>query len=146
MVEVKDTGMRAYMARMRALDQVEIEAGHIGKDAQKDHPSSPGTSRAAVAKFVQHGTPNMPARPFMDLAISTLRGDRRLARLMRFARAPGSKLSAVAALSPVGAYAASHFRDAIIALDAVDTGTTRDGVRYQLKARGRVIAEGEAEQ
>ena len=137
--------MRQYLARLKELDETEIVAGHMGSNAEEPHPSGGGAvTKAQVARFVQHGTRHMRARPFMDLAAQDLQSDTELAILNKEARSPDAKKSVKNALKPLGRRAARAVRDAIVTLDAVDTGTTRDAVRYQIRRGGRVLHEGGA--
>jgi len=142
MPTTRDHGMKKYLARLAELEQLEIVAGHVGENALEPHPKSTNVTKLQVSRFVQFGTANMPARPYMDLAAQDLKSDPDLKRLNK--EALTSKRSAKNALKPLGRRTARAIRDAIVAVDAVDTGATRDAVRYQIRKNGRAVHEGSA--
>lgn len=143
MVEIRDKGMKAYLDRLRDLEDLEVVAGHVGANALEPHPKSKTATKLDVSRFVQFGTRDMPPRPYMDLAAADLQSDADLARLHR--EALNSRRSAKNALKPIGRRTARAIRDAIVAVGAVDTGATRDGVRYQIRDKnGRALHEGSA--
>ena len=133
--------MIAYRRRLAQLELTEIDAGHLGGIGAQIHPNGKGvTTKAQVAKFVQHGTPRMKARPFMDVAYADLQTGKSMNAPMR--RALNWKKPMVAGLIPRGLRSAEAIKQAIITLDAIDTGTTRDSARYQIHTAGHMIAEG----
>lgn len=142
-VETIDRGMAAYIARLQEIDSLEIVAGHVGANALEPHPKSTNVTKLQVSRFVQFGTARMPPRPYMDLAAQDLQSDPGLAILTREARTK-SKRSPKNALKPLGQRTARAVRDAIVAVGAVDTGATRDAVRYQIRKDGAVLHEGSA--
>ncbi len=143
MVEIHDKGMRAYLNRLRDLEDLEVVAGHVGANALEPHPSGGGSAtKLDVSRFVQFGTRNMPPRPYMDLAAADLQSDAQIAKLNKRAIDPRSKKDALSALKPLGKRTARAIRNAIVRVGAVDTGTTRDTVRYQIRKDGRVLHEG----
>ena len=137
-----DRGMRKYLARLKELDSLEIVAGHVGANALEPHPKSSGVTKLDVSRFVQFGTARMPARPYMDYALLALQSDPALGHISQEAR--NSRKSPKNALKPLGRLTAKAVRDAIVAVGAVDTGATRDAVRYQIRSDGRVVHEGSA--
>ncbi|MEC9048868.1 MAG: hypothetical protein VYA51_12730 [Planctomycetota bacterium] len=150
MPKIIDRGMAAHLRRLQELEQLEVVAGHIGATSIEPHPKSPSVSKGQVAKFIQHGTDRMPARPFMDLAAQDLQSDTKLRGLNeRAIKTKGRRAApnAVQALRPLGARTARAIKRAIVKVGAVDTGATRDAVRYQIRSKdGRILDEGEASQ
>lgn len=145
-----DRGMMAHLRRLEELAQLEIVAGHIGATSIQPHPKSGGgTTIGQVAKFIQHGTENMPARPFMDLAAQDLQSDPQIKRLNKRAiktKGRSAEPNAAQALRPLGARVARAIKRAIVRVGAVDTGATRDAVRYQIRdSSGRILGEGQAD-
>ena len=142
MVQTTDQGMRGYLDRLKDLGDLEVVAGHLGATARELHPRGQGvTTKGQVAKFVQHGTPRMKARPFMDLASANLQSSGSFQALVQQALAP--KKNMLNGVIPIGMESAEAIREAIVALDAVDTGTTRDSVEYEIRTSGgRVLAQG----
>jgi hypothetical protein len=135
--------MRAYIERLKELDSLEIVAGHVGDNALEPHPKSSSVTKLDVSRFVQFGTFRMPARPYMDLAAQDLQSSDELRKITEQART--SRKSPVNALKPAGRRTARAVRDAIVRVGAVDTGATRDAVRYQIRDKaGKVKAEGSA--
>jgi hypothetical protein len=137
--------MNRYLERLKELDSLAIVAGHVGNNALEPHPKSTSVTKLDVSRFVQFGTANMPPRPYMDLALQDLQSSEELRRATDEARSPKSRKSPVNALKAAGRRTARAVRDAIVRVGAVDTGATRDAVRYQIRdASGAVKAEGSA--
>ena len=141
-VTVIDRGMKKHLARLAELEQLVIVAGHVGENALEPHPKSTNVTKLQVSKFVHFGTARMRARPYIDLAIQDVQSSPKTAKPIRAALR--SRKDPSARLKPIGKRVAKAIRDAIVAVDAVDTGATRDAVRYQIRKGAAVLQEGAA--
>jgi hypothetical protein len=138
-----DRGMLAHLERLKALEDLEVVAGHMGENAQEPHPKSRGVTKQQVSRFVHFGTPRMPARPYTDLAVQELQSSEQLERAFAaILKSRKTSRPVAVELRVIGRIYATAVRDAIVAVGAVDTGATRDAVRYQVRmVRGGLVLE-----
>jgi len=140
-VRSKDRGLKSLRQRLKKTAETTILVGIQDSEAADAHG---GATVGEVAKFIQFGTVNQPARNFMDLAVRNIKQNlaeqiRRSSRSVVSPRASDPSSST----ESLGEAAAAAVRDAIIELGAVDTGKLRDSVTYTLRGpSGRIIKKG----
>lgn len=141
-VKVIDRGRRLIENRLVLLEELRVFAGVQGEEAARKHPKGDATV-GEVAKFIQFGVENQPARPYLDFAIESIKLEARdTAQDVAKEVASPVKTPVSEALKPLGEEASQAVREGISRAGAVDTGATRDAVTYTVRRGERVEEKG----
>ena len=142
-VKVIDKGRALIERRLVLLEGQKLYVGVQDRRADRPHPKG-GARVGDVAKFIQYGTVNQPARPFMDLSIAEIKqwGRDAMREVVRNVVKRKARGAVSLTWKPLGKFAAEVTKDSIERVGAVDTGTTRDSVTYTVREGEQIVEQG----
>lgn len=146
---------------LQDLKEAEITIGYQGQSGRRLHPEGSGATIAEVASYMEYGTADIPARPFLRTALQQKETEIRKVIKKAMADLIDQRADIMTAIAHVGDAAVEAVRDTIDNASAwaaplaastikakgssnplVDSGAMRDNTSWAYRKDGQIVKQG----